>query len=93
MAPKAKKARRATAQQSVDAMSRRAAGDAAPEDDGPKPPSARDFSDLALVENHESKPIWVCLQAFESGSWLMPTRRQLRAEAYTALIHGATGIM
>jgi hypothetical protein len=48
---------------------------------------------LAVKINNESKPIWVCLQAFESGSWLMPTRRQLRAEAYTALIHGATGIM
>jgi hypothetical protein len=41
-------------------------------------------------------PIWIWLQTF-SGTignfpWAMPTPSQVRAQAYTALVHGSTGI-
>lgn len=48
---------------------------------------------LAASINNESKPIWLCVQAFEGSKWLMPTPREMRAQVYTALIHGATGII
>ena len=48
---------------------------------------------LATAINNESKPVWACLQAFESGSWLLPTPREMRGQVYAALIHGATGII
>jgi hypothetical protein len=48
--------------------------------------------------NSQQKPIWVTPQAFQlsasSGfTWKMPTPLQLRAEVFTAMIHGATGII
>jgi hypothetical protein len=52
---------------------------------------------LAVKSNKEDKPVWVCLQAFEglSPQWefSMPSTRQLRCMVYTAIVHGATGIM
>ena len=48
---------------------------------------------LAAAINNESKPVWLCVQAMESGPWLMPTARQMRAQVYTGIIHGATGIL
>ena len=47
----------------------------------------------AVKINNESKPLWLCIQAFESGGWIMPTGRQVRGQAYAALIHGATGLI
>ena len=46
----------------------------------------------AVSDINASKPLWVCLQAFESAGWIMPTPRQLRGQIYAALIHGATGV-
>ncbi|MBO6783711.1 MAG: hypothetical protein JJ899_10640 [Alphaproteobacteria bacterium] len=43
------------------------------------------------------KPLWFVGQAFESPlrdfDWRMPEPRQLRAMAYDALVHGATGLI
>ncbi len=43
------------------------------------------------------KPVWFVLQAFESPlanfDWRMPNERQVRAMAYDALVHGATGLI
>lgn len=48
----------------------------------------------AVALNAEKKPVWFVAQAF-SGTlgWRMPTPRLLRAMTYTAIIHGATGII
>ncbi|HEY2586320.1 MAG TPA: hypothetical protein VGI81_11205 [Tepidisphaeraceae bacterium] len=52
---------------------------------------------LAARSVKEAKPVWVCLQAFEGlgPTWpfTMPSTRQLRCMVYTAIVHGATGIM
>jgi len=51
---------------------------------------------LAAHINHEKKPIWLCVQAFEAsgfGKWLMPSGREMRAQVYTGIVHGATGII
>ena len=37
--------------------------------------------------------MWLCVQSFESGNWLMPSPRELRTQVYTGIVHGATGIM
>jgi len=59
--------------------------------------SATDYLQLVSL-NSQQKPIWITPQAFQlsasSGfTWKMPTPTQLRAEVYTAVIHGATGII
>lgn len=45
--------------------------------------------------NAYKRPVWMVIQAFTKPSerWTMPTPAQLRAMTYTALVHGATGIM
>jgi hypothetical protein len=48
---------------------------------------------LAARINSEQKPVWLCVQTFESGNWLMPSPRELRTQVYTGIVHGATGIM
>lgn len=52
---------------------------------------------LAARSVKESKPMWVCLPTFEiaGSAWPfnMPTTRQLRCMVYTAIVHGATGVM
>ena len=48
---------------------------------------------LATKVNNESKPVWLCVQAFEAGRWLMPTVREMRGQVYAGIIHGATGII
>lgn len=44
---------------------------------------------------HERKPVWFVLQAFASPrqGWRLPEPGEFRAMAYTALIHGATGLV
>jgi hypothetical protein len=51
----------------------------------------------AVRLNHERKPVWVTLQAFGAAPGLdqpaqMPTPAELRGMAFTAIVHGATGI-
>jgi hypothetical protein len=51
---------------------------------------------LAAKINHERKPVWLCVQAFEAsgfGKWLMPDSREMRTQVYTGIVHGATGII
>lgn len=48
---------------------------------------------LAVSSNNESKPIWLCVQAFESGNWLMPSVREMRGQLYTGIVSGSTGII
>lgn len=42
-----------------------------------------------------SKPVWIALQAFggEERGWYMPQPETLRAMAYAAIVHGATGLI
>ncbi|HTL31182.1 MAG TPA: hypothetical protein VL282_18260 [Tepidisphaeraceae bacterium] len=52
---------------------------------------------LAIESNGGTKPEWLILAAFDSPqdpNWpfRMPTPVQLRAEIYTSIIHGATGV-
>lgn len=48
----------------------------------------------AVSLNTEKKPVWFVAQAFSGlKGWHMPSPRLLRAMTYTALIHGATGII
>jgi len=52
---------------------------------------------LAVQAVSSKKPVWFVAQAFEakfgSYDWRMPNNRQARAMAYSALIHGATGLI
>ena len=50
---------------------------------------------LAVAANAELKPVLVLLQAFAGPrqGWRMPAPHELRAMAYAALIHGATGLV
>ena len=48
---------------------------------------------LAVSSNNESKPVWLCVQAFEGGAWLMPTVREMRGQLYTGIVSGSTGII
>ncbi len=43
----------------------------------------------------DRKPVWIVLQAFggEARGWRMPDPASLRAMAYAAIIHGATGLI
>jgi hypothetical protein len=57
-----------------------------------------DTVSLAVTANKENAPVWLCIQAFEQPTdgqfwWSMPSPRQLRVQAYAAVIHGATGII
>ena len=50
---------------------------------------------LGVEATGGEKPVWVILQAFgqaQGGRWRMPTARETRAMAYSALVHGATGL-
>jgi hypothetical protein len=52
---------------------------------------------LAVSSNKGVKPVWTILAAFDSpndSNWAfrMPTPVQLRAQIYTAIVHGATGV-
>jgi hypothetical protein len=52
---------------------------------------------LAVEVNHQQKPVWLIVGAFEqpgggSFPFRFPTPMQLRACVYAGLIHGATGI-
>ncbi len=52
---------------------------------------------LAVSENKGVKPVWTIVAAFTlqgKSSWpfRFPTPQQLRAEVYTSIIHGSTGI-
>lgn len=52
---------------------------------------------LAVEANHQQKPVWLIVGAFEqpgggSFPFRFPTPMQLRACVYAGLIHGATGI-
>lgn len=59
--------------------------------------SAGAFKTLWQVNSQNLTPLWIMPQAFSgtagSWSWTMPTAGQLRAEVFTSLVHGATGIM
>jgi hypothetical protein len=48
---------------------------------------------LAVSSNNQSKPVWLCVQTFEGGAWLMPSVREMRGQLYTGIIAGATGII
>ena len=48
---------------------------------------------LAAQINDYKKPLWLCVQTFESGNWLMPSARELRTQVYTSIVSGATGII
>lgn len=43
----------------------------------------------------DAKPVWIALQAFggEARGWHMPQPERLRAMAYAAIVHGATGLI
>lgn len=82
------------------------AGDVSAHDNYPINPRHRSLSfeygipetvSLAARSVKEAKPVWVCLPAFEVAgpAWPfnMPTTRQLRCMVYTAIVHGATGVM
>ena len=63
------------------------------------PPGVPEGISLAASNYGEQKPVWALVGAFgDNGpddsphSFRFPTPRQLRAQVYTALIHGATGI-
>jgi hypothetical protein len=49
------------------------------------------------LETGGVKPVWLTLQSFQGNAgsfvWKMPTTAQLRAEVFTGLIHGATGVI
>ena len=60
--------------------------------------SAANYQRLVAL-NHEKKPVWITVQDFgtppdSAGTpWVLPAPQQMRAEVFTALVHGATGIV
>jgi hypothetical protein len=53
----------------------------------------------AVYANNQQKPVWAIIQAFESNDpigspfpWRFPTPTQMRAQIYSAIVHGATGV-
>jgi hypothetical protein len=52
---------------------------------------AADYSALSNLSS-QTKPMWIVVQTFASPTWVMPNQAQLRIQAFTALIHGATGL-
>lgn len=57
--------------------------------------SLADSVSRAVGLNDENKPVWVIVQAFASPryGWRMPTADEYRAMVYTAIVHGATGLI
>lgn len=79
-------------------------GDVTAHDHYPLQPGATDLAGLAesvlraVRLNGERKPVWITLQAFGGLPGLsvanrMPTPAELRGMAFTAIIHGATGLI
>lgn len=79
------------------------AGDVSAQDNYPLRPGTTDFDAMArsIVRavrlNGGRKPVWITLQAFGAAPGMrhpvrMPTPAELRGMAFTAIIHGATGI-
>ncbi len=63
----------------------------------PEPTGIPQVVSLAVSSNEGKKPVWTILGAFDSPAdpnwpFRMPTPRQLRAQIYTAIISGATGV-
>lgn len=59
--------------------------------------SAEAYTRLRAL-SHAQKPFWSTIQAFgmppvDGSMWSLPSRKQVRAEVFTALIHGATGVI
>lgn len=48
---------------------------------------------LAVRINEESKPVWLTVQAYTGNRAVLPTPAELRGMVFTAIIHGATGII
>lgn len=53
---------------------------------------------LAVNITKQEKPVWLTIQAFEQPGgpnfwWTMPSEAQLRVQAYTAVVLGASGII
>ena len=53
---------------------------------------------LAVNLTKQEKPVWLTIQAFEQPGgpnfwWTMPTEAQLRVQAYTAVVLGASGLI
>jgi hypothetical protein len=48
---------------------------------------------LAARINEEKKPVWLTVQAYAGNRAVLPTPEQLRGMVFTAIIHGATGII
>ncbi|MGN6391375.1 MAG: hypothetical protein ACTHM9_03865 [Gemmatimonadales bacterium] len=80
------------------------AGDVSAHDNYPLQPGTTDLGALArsvsraVAVNGERKPVWITLQAFQSLPGLdaemrMPTPSELRGMAFTAIVHGATGLI
>jgi len=64
------------------------------------PPGISESISRATYATNQQKPVWAIVGAFESTApdnssfpFRFPTPTQLRAQVYTALIHGATGIV
>ena len=79
-------------------------GDVTAHDHYPLLPGAMDIEALprsvlrAVRVNRQQKPVWIALQAFGGFPGLddpprMPSAVELRGMAFTAIIHGATGII
>jgi hypothetical protein len=80
------------------------AGDVTAHDNYPLRPWTNDLDQLArsvaraVRLNGEQKPVWITLQAFGGAPGLdppmrIPTAGELRGMAFTAIIHGATGLV
>ena len=48
---------------------------------------------LAVRINEQKKPVWLTVQAYGGTRAVLPTPEQLRGMVFTAIIHGATGII
>lgn len=59
------------------------------------PRALADTVTRAVVLNHAAKPVWFVAQAFASPTlgWRMPSAREYRTMVYTAIVHGATGVI
>ena len=74
-------------------------GDVLVYDHYPLEPDARDIEALAdrlslAVRISEGKrPVWLTVQAYAGDRGVLPTPEQLRGMVFTAIIHGATGII
>jgi hypothetical protein len=59
------------------------------------PRSVADTVVRAVALNNAARPVWFVAQAFASPTygWRLPTAREYRAMVYTAIVHGATGVI